>query len=99
MDYSVTIMHVFYHPETQEEEHVWIDADIVDEPEVHTYYNGNPGHPGSRSVEITSWGKCLDDTHPEWITLNMLHDALDSIDLSNHSSNDNDNEYEFNSDK
>jgi len=29
----------------------------------------------------------------------MLHDALDSIDLSNHSSSDNDNEYEFNSDK
>ena len=99
MNYTLTTTVVLYHPETEQEENIWIDAEVTKDEAVHTYMNGEPGHPGSMDIEIMSWGRCLDDTQPEWITNEMLFNALDSMDFDSMDPNDNDDEYELRQDK
>jgi hypothetical protein len=92
MSYSITTMLVIVNPETEQEEHIWIDAEVTNTPQ--TYEN-----PADYDVEIISWGKCLDDSHPEWITNDMLFNALESVNLSSFDTSDNDDEYELRADK
>lgn len=72
MSTTDTVMFLLTNPKTGEEEHFWLEVTTSVDPGKHTMLNGEPGYPQEESFTINDWGKCTDDTKPDWVSQTTL---------------------------